>query len=161
MTVRESRQKEKKKGFCEAKTNINDLMLYCDASTTLISSTSVVFFSIWILYLGILSSFNYKKMLTNVFRVMVKDPIKENFYEKKKKKIMFAWICLYLCRLFNFVFYINKCKTNEIRWTNDSHRASILLFICLEASKYFIKLESLDRRNIYGERIVQIGPWHS
>ena len=46
VTVRESRQKEKKKGFCEAKTNINDLMLYCDASTTLISSTSVVFFSI-------------------------------------------------------------------------------------------------------------------
>ena len=25
-------------------------------------------------------------MLTNVFRVMVKDPIKENFYEKRKKK---------------------------------------------------------------------------
>ena len=61
-------------------------MLYCDASTTLISSTSVVSFSIWILYLGILSSFNYKKILTNVFKVMVKDSIKENFYKKKEKK---------------------------------------------------------------------------
>ena len=30
-------------------------------------------------------------MLTNVFKVMVKDPIKENFYKKKeKKKLMFA-----------------------------------------------------------------------
>ena len=54
-------------------------------------------------------------MLTNVFRVMVKDPIKENFYEKKKKINNVCLNLSTLCRLFNFVFYINKCKTNEIR----------------------------------------------
>ena len=47
-------------------------------------------------------------MLMNVLKVMVKDPIKENFYEKrKKKKCLPEFVYIFACYLILFSTLIN------------------------------------------------------
>ena len=38
---------------------------------------------------GVNSIFFLRKMLTSAFRTLVNNPVKENFYGKRKKKLMF------------------------------------------------------------------------
>ena len=78
-------------------------------------------------------------MLTSVFRALVKNPVKENFYGKKKKKQLMFW------QLFSFPIKVMS-KLSLIRFLTSILRA--LVSISLQRNKFNVKVI-----------IVSIQPW--